>query len=84
MSRNNKSVSFNIKDELDIVLLEHAEKINPLTGKPRNFSKYVKKLIEEDVHRGQGYRGSFRYENFTTDETEEYTIEVKDAMNSFL
>lgn len=84
MSRNNKSVSFNTKDELDAALLAHAEKINPLTEKSRNFSKYVKKLIEDDMNGRNRNSGSYRYENFITDEPEEYTSEVKNAMSSFL
>ena len=82
MSRNNKSVSFNTKDELDVTLLAHAEKINSLTGKPRNFSKYIKKLIEDDMK--PNLEKSSNYEKSTIIETEEYTNEVKNAMNSFL
>lgn len=87
MSRKNKTVSFNIADPYDLELFNHAEKINPLNGKIQNFSKYVKKLIEEDIKRGQpGYNQS----GFTVidspkyDEEENYTVEVKNAMNSFL
>ena len=52
--RKNKLLSFNTNDEHDLALLEHAEQINPLTNKPRNFSKYVKRLIEEDMKQGSG------------------------------
>ena len=52
--RINKSISFNKKDEYDLSLLQHAERINPLNGKKRNFSKYVKKLIESDMIGNKG------------------------------
>lgn len=52
MSRVNKSVSFNTEDELDVKLLDHAERPNSITGKKQNFSKYVKRLIEEDMKKG--------------------------------
>lgn len=52
MSRVNKSVSFNTEDELDAKLLVQAERPNSITGKKQNFSKYVKRLIEEDIARG--------------------------------
>ncbi|MEO4053824.1 hypothetical protein [Solibacillus sp. CAU 1738] len=84
MSRHNKSVSFNIKDEFDVALLTHAEKINPLKGKPRNFSKYVKKLIEDDMNRRHSNNGSLIFNNSMINEVEEYTSEIKNAMNSFL
>ena len=54
MSRTNKTVSFNTTDEQDLRRLEHAEQINPLSGKKQNFSKYVKKLIDEDLERKNG------------------------------
>lgn len=41
MSRKTKSVSFNTDDPLDLALLKHAEKINPLTGKEQNFCKAI-------------------------------------------
>lgn len=83
MSRSNKSVSFNTNDELDIELLAHAEKINNLTGKPRNFSKYVKKLIEDDLNRSKGVYVN-PYLESKTDDTEEYSEETKSNMKSFL
>ena len=49
MSRCNKTVSFNLSDPDDLALFNHAIKINPLTGKSQNFSKYVKRLIENDI-----------------------------------
>lgn len=84
--RKNKPVSFNLKDEHDTALLNHAEQINPLTGKPRNFSKYVKKLIEDDMNRGKDSSNGVRVdlnEPVLQDE-DVYSIEVKEAMNSFL
>lgn len=83
--RKNKPVSFNTKDEHDIALLNHAEQINPLTGKPRNFSKYVKKLIEDDMNRGSGNGIRIDLNEPVLQENDEsYSIEVKEAMNSFL
>lgn len=46
--RTTKSISFNLVDEFDMQLLAHAEKVNSY-GKKRNFSKYVKRLIERDM-----------------------------------
>ena len=87
-NRKNKPVYFSKIDPLDVELLAHAEKINPLTGKPQNFSKYVKRLIEEDMKRGQqtgnNNTGGFTIIDRQNDEDEDYTIEVKSAMNSFL
>lgn len=71
----NKSISFNLMDELDVKLLEHAEKLNSY-GKKRNFSKYVKRLIEKDLH-GHVISQSEPVEN----EKDDYT---KEAMNGFL
>lgn len=47
--RKVKSISFNVHDPYEKELFEHAERLNPLTGKQWNFSKYVKKLIENDI-----------------------------------
>ncbi|MCR8855308.1 hypothetical protein [Lysinibacillus fusiformis] len=81
--RKNKPVSFNINDEHDLALLNHAEQTNTLTGKPRNFSKYVKRLIEEDMKRGQKSEIRIdRNEPIVIEET--YSIETKEAMNSFI
>ena len=87
-NRKNKTISFNSLDEHDMSLLEHAERINPLTGKPRNFSKYVKRLIEDDMKRGKQFQSG---NAITVDrnetvlkEPDAYSIEVKDAMSSFL
>ena len=88
-NRKNKPVYFSKIDPHDLTLLEHAEKINLLTGKPQNFSKYVKRLIEEDMKRGHSGGGNNNTGGFTiidspTTEDEEYTLDVKNAMNSFL
>lgn len=82
--RKNKPVSFNIKDEHDLVLLNHAEQINPLTGKARNFSKYVKRLIEEDMKRGPENEIRVDRNEPIIQEEETYSIETKEAMNTFI
>lgn len=77
-----------MEDPHELELFDHAEKVNPLTGKPQNFSKYVKRLIEEDIKRGQqggnSNPGGFTIIDKQNDADEDYTIEVKNAMNSFL
>lgn len=82
--RKNKPVSFNTTDEHDLALLQHAEQINPLTNKSRNFSKYVKKLIEEDMKRGSGSEIRIDRNEPIIHEEESYSIETKEAMNSFI
>ena len=86
--RKIKPVSFNKKDPHELALLEYAERINPLTGEKQNFSKYVRRLIEEDMKReqqgGKNNLGGYTVIDIENDEGEDYTIEVKDAMNSFL
>ncbi|MFT9816275.1 hypothetical protein [Lysinibacillus sp. NPDC056185] len=82
--RKNKPVSFNITDEHDLALLKHAEQINPLTEKPRNFSKYVKRLIEEDMKRGPESEIRIDKNEPVLHEDETYSIETKEAMNSFI
>lgn len=67
-------------------LLEHAERINKLTGKPRNFSKYVKKLIEADMN-GKSHASVPHFNGVITQVIQEddiYNKEVKQAMTSFL
>ena len=83
MSRKNKSISFNSLDQHELALLKHAEKINPLTGRERNFSKYIKTLIEEDMRREQmGYSNQATVlEHY---EEEGISVDIKDKMNSFL
>lgn len=84
-----KPVSFNLLDPEEKELLDHAEKINPLTGEKQNFSKYVRNLIKEDMRRGN-QQGGNNHSGFTIidspkiDEDEEYTLEIKSAMSSFL
>lgn len=46
-----KPVYFSLQDEFDLELLAHAEKVSPLTNKPQNFSKYVRRLIAEDMRK---------------------------------
>ncbi|PJO42130.1 hypothetical protein [Lysinibacillus xylanilyticus] len=82
--RKNKPVSFNTTDEHDLALLQHAEQINLLTNKSRNFSKYVKKLIEEDMKRGSGSEIRIDRNEPIIHEEESYSIETKEAMNSFI
>lgn len=78
MSRKNKTISFNLDDPHELELFEHAEKINPLTGKQQNFSKYVKRLIEDDIRKKTQSNIIF------TNNHEEDTSEIQDAMSSFL
>lgn len=52
--RTNKTVSFNQEDEDDVRRLEYAEQINPLSGKKQNFSKFVKRLIDDEMERNNG------------------------------
>ena len=83
MSRKNKTISFNSLDQHELALLKHAEKINPLTGRERNFSKYVKQLIEEDMRRERiGYSNQKTVVSHY--EEEEISVDVKNKMNSFL
>lgn len=89
-SRKNKGVSFNTDDPEEVELLEYAERINPLTGKPQNFSKYVKKLIREEKLRNEN-KGNNNTGGFTVidsppiiDEEDVYSLDVKNALNSFL
>ena len=81
----------NEEDPEDIELLEHAEEINPRTGKPQNFSKYVKRLIREEIQRkkfqqqgGNNNNSDLTIIDVPNDDDETYTLEVKNAMSSFL
>lgn len=47
--RVTKSVYFSLLEPEDVALLEHAIQMNPITNKSRNFSKYVRRLIENDM-----------------------------------
>lgn len=82
-NRKNKPVSFNTKDEYDLMLLTHAEKINPLTGKPRNFSKYIKRLIEDDM-KPTSNKGVIVSNSATMIDDNAYSSETKEAMSSFI
>lgn len=78
--RTTKSISFSLVDELDMQLLAHAEKVNSY-GKKRNFSKYVKRLIEKDMLKdSMGKAGNINSE-IVKEEVDEFS---KKAMNSFL
>ena len=79
-----KPVYFSLQDEFDLKLLAHAEKINPVTNKPQNFSKYVRRLIEEDMNkRSTGGVNMLTEDNepIVRKEKDAYTIE---AMGGFL
>lgn len=82
-NRTNKSVSFDLDDEFEVELLKHSEKV--FNGKKRNFSKYVKRLIAEDMKGGppEGYPTKF-VKNPVNDDKDFYTMEIKDAMSSFM
>ncbi len=83
MSRTNKTVSFNTTDEFDLKLLEHAEQVNPLSNRKRNFSKYVKRLIEEDMKGGDQQKFEDGKPHVNPDKSF-YTLEIKQAQGSFL
>ncbi|MFJ7913950.1 MULTISPECIES: hypothetical protein [unclassified Lysinibacillus] len=55
-----------------------------MNNKPRNFSKYVKKLIEEDMKRGSESEIRIDKNEPVLHEDETYTIETKEAMSSFI
>ena len=78
--RCNKTVSFNVSDPDDLELFNHAIKANPLTGKTQNFSKYVKRLIENDMKQGK----SMHIHQSIVEGTPTINEEVKNAMSSFL
>ena len=87
MSRMNKTVSFNTTDEQDVRRLEHAEQINPLSGKKQNFSKYVKKLIDEDIEKKNGANNNEVTNSkkpHVNPDKDFYTMEIKEAQGSFL
>ncbi|UAW07771.1 hypothetical protein PVJ1_00037 [Psychrobacillus phage PVJ1] len=69
-----KSISFDLADPLEEKLLKHAEK--EFDGKKRNFSRYVKRLIQADMLSGGAI------ESFSSEATEDknrntsYTLEV--------
>jgi len=84
-SRTNKSVSFDLRDEFEVELLKHAGK--EFNGKKQNFSKYVKRLIEDDMnginrHNGEPGPASVASKRiFEEEELDPYTME---AMSGFL
>lgn len=78
--RTTKSVSFNLLDEFDMQLLAHAEKSNSY-GKKRNFSKYVKRLIEKDMLKDSKVPVDNTNSVIVKEEVDEFS---KKAMNSFL
>lgn len=86
--RETKSVYFSLLEPYDVELLNHAKQINPLSGKERNFSKYVRRLIEEDMKReqqgGNNQSGYTILDSPTPKDEEEFTLEIKSAMSSFL
>ncbi|WP_445479871.1 hypothetical protein ACULLL_06445 [Lysinibacillus irui] len=55
-----------------------------MTGKAQNFSKYVKRLIEEDMNRGPISEIKIDRNEPIIHEEETYSIETKEAMNSFI
>ena len=80
--RKLKPVSFSLKDEFEVDLLNHAEK--EYNGKKRDFSKYVKRLIADDMRGGHsGGYSTKADEKPVNDDKDFYTMEVKDAMSSF-
>lgn len=79
--RKNKSVSFNLENERDKKNHDHATRINPLTGKPINFSDFVKELIED--HRKREESGGRRIvqqviedQPIVKKEKDAYTLEI--------
>lgn len=75
--RKCKSISFDTGDEIEEILLQHAERKG-------NFSRYVKRLIEKDMN---GWRVS---EGFIVDtEIDEMELETEeendeDVLNGFI
>ena len=78
--RCNKTVSFNVSDPDDLELFNHAIKPNPLTGKAQNFSKYVKRLIDNDR---KGLQNGYATQSIV-EGTPTINEDVKNAMSSFL
>lgn len=82
LKRKNKPVYFSKDDPVELEMLKYVEKINPLTGRPQNFSKYIKRLISQDLNREK--YGVQPVANVPVIVREEITDETKQAMNSFL
>lgn len=75
-------MSFDGDDEFEVEVLKHAEKV--YNGKKRNFSKYVIRLIAEDMKGGSpGGYSTKAVDTPVSTEKDFYTMEVKDAMSSF-
>lgn len=74
--RTTKSVYFSLLEPEDVKLLNHAMQTNPITNKSRNFSKYVRKLIEDDMNGKPAPVLMARPQTVPN--------ETKNAMNSFL
>lgn len=82
LKRKNKPVYFSKDDPVELEMLKYVEKINPLTGRPQNFSKYIKRLISQDLNREK--YGVQPVANVPVTVQEEITDETKMAMSSFL
>lgn len=81
-NRTNKSVSFDLDDEFEVELLKHSEKL--FNGKKRNFSKYVKRLIADDMKDGSsGGYPTKAVDDPVNEDKDFYTMEIKSAMDSF-
>lgn len=74
-NRKLKAVSFNMDDKFEEGLLEYVETI-------KNFSGYVKRLINDDM-RGMG-GGMVHFVPKMNGIRDEYSDEDKEAMSSFL
>ena len=69
-----KSISFDLTDDLEKRLLIHAEK--EFEGKKRNFSRYVKRLIQADMLSGGQLDNPPAQLSHKDDRPEEYRLEV--------
>lgn len=80
-----KSIAFNLKKLYDVKLLAFIE-IDPLTNQLRDFSDYVRKLVEEDYNRH--YNVSSMLAPHSTNSTQEIKNDINDEekedMKSFL
>jgi hypothetical protein len=74
MNTKTKSVSFDLTDELEEELLKYAEK--EYKGRKRNFSRYIKRLIQADKISGGALANPPTVLGHKDDGTEDYTIEV--------
>lgn len=73
-TRTIKSVAFDMTDELEMRLLQHAEKV--VNGKKRNFNRYVKRLIQAVMLSGGTIENPPTVSGHVDDGTEIYTMEV--------